>query len=72
MILSLQIMLSPLMQGKLDVILEFINEEKKYLNITRQIRIIGENPKVSVGLSVFSMLDQVKSFIILYFGCQIH
>lgn len=46
-------MLSPLMQGKLDVVLEFISEEKKYSNITRQIRITGENPKVSENFSHF-------------------
>lgn len=50
-------MLSPLMQGKLDVVLEFISEEKKYSNIIRQIRITGENPKVSENVLKFCFIE---------------
>lgn len=39
-------MLSPLVPGKIDVVLEFISQEKKFMNITRQIRVTGEKPKV--------------------------
>ncbi len=43
-------MLSPLVAGKIDVVLELISDEKKFLNITRRIRVGGEKPQVRICL----------------------